>query len=128
MAGNIGLNIIFGNLVNNAIKYTPEGGDVTIDYKLIPKKATARVRVSDTGIGIPADDLPSIFSEFFRAKNAKRAQITGTGIGLSTVYALVERYNGDISLDSEEGKGTTITVMLPLAPNQTLSGNARSEV
>jgi two-component system phosphate regulon sensor histidine kinase PhoR len=84
--------------------------------------------VSDTGIGIPADELPNVFSEFFRAQNAKRAQITGTGIGLSTVHALVERYNGHISLDSEEGKGTIVTVTLPLAPDQTLSIDTHDEM
>jgi signal transduction histidine kinase len=128
MAGNVGLSIILGNLINNAIKYTPEGGDVTICYKLIPEKTMAHISVIDTGIGIPADELPNVFGEFFRAKNAKRAQITGTGIGLSTVHTLVERYNGHISLDSEEGKGTTVTVTLPLAPDQTLSGSTHDEM
>ena len=128
MSGNVGLSIIFGNLINNAIKYTPDGGDVTVDYAICPETNMVRVSVSDTGIGIPADDLPNIFTEFFRAKNAKRTQIIGTGIGLSTVYTLVQRYHGDISLDSEEDQGTTITVMLPLAPDQTLSGNSHDEV
>lgn len=128
MAGNVGLGIILGNLINNAIKYTPEDGDVTVDYKVMPEKDMVRVSVVDTGIGIPADELPNVFNEFFRAKNAKRAQITGTGIGLSTVHTLVERYNGHISLDSEEGKGTTVTVTLPLAPDQRLSGNTHDEM
>ena len=71
-------------------------------------------------MGIPADDLPHIFNEFFRAKNAKNSQVMGTGIGLSTVRTLVERYNGHLTLESEEGKGTTVKVSLPLAPDQTL--------
>ncbi len=128
MSGNVGLNIIFGNLINNAIKYTPEGGEVTIDYKTSLEKNRVYVSVTDTGIGIPADDFPYIFNEFFRAKNAKRTQITGTGIGLSTVHTLVQRYNGNISLDSEEGKGTIVTVTLPLAPHQTLSGYKRAKM
>ncbi|MBN1564802.1 MAG: HAMP domain-containing histidine kinase [Anaerolineae bacterium] len=128
MAGNVGLNIIFGNLINNAIKYTPEGGDVTIDYTVLREQGQARVSVTDTGIGIPADDLPNVFSEFFRAKNAKRAQITGTGIGLSTVYALVQRYNGEITLESVEGQGTTIIVTLPLTPHQTPAKSADDEM
>jgi signal transduction histidine kinase len=118
MSGNVGLGIIFGNLVNNAIKYTPEGGSVTIEYKIRQSAHTAEVTVRDTGMGIPADDLPNIFNEFFRAKNAKSSPIMGTGIGLSTVHTLVERYHGHITLESEEGKGTMFTVSLPLAPMQ----------
>jgi signal transduction histidine kinase len=120
LAGDVGLQIIFGNLLNNAIKYTPEGGQVRIEYSLMrqSRPGSAIVKVADSGIGIPAKDLPNIFNEFFRAQNAKNAQITGTGIGLATVKTLVERYKGNISLESEEGKGTTVTVSLPLAPKQ----------
>jgi len=113
MAGDVGLNIIFGNLLNNAIKYTPEGGDVMVEYLVQPR--SAEIVVTDTGIGIPASDVPNIFNEFFRAQNAKQAQITGTGIGLSTARTLVERYHGTITLESEEGQGTTVRVSLPLA-------------
>ncbi|MBN2304822.1 MAG: HAMP domain-containing histidine kinase [Anaerolineae bacterium] len=122
MAGEIGLAIIFGNLINNAIKYTPDGGQVRIDYTINRVAQTAEVMVADTGIGIPEAELQNIFTEFFRASNAKSAQITGTGIGLSTVHRLVERYRGKISLESEEGKGTTVHVSLPLAPHTALPG------
>lgn len=120
MAGDVGLQIIVGNLLNNAIKYTPDGGQVTVDYAV--HHAIVTITIQDTGIGIPAEDLPHIFNEFFRAQNAKKTQVTGTGIGLSTVHTLVERYKGTIVLQSEEGKGTTVTVSLPLAPKQTLDG------
>jgi two-component system phosphate regulon sensor histidine kinase PhoR len=110
MSGTIGLGIIFGNVINNAIKYTPEGGSVTVEYRIAQADHTAEVIVRDTGIGIPADDLPHIYNEFFRAKNAKSSQIMGTGIGLSTVHTLVGRYHGHIALESQEGKGTTIKV------------------
>jgi signal transduction histidine kinase len=116
MAGDVGLQIVLGNLLNNAVKYTPDGGQVTVDYAV--QRSNALVTIQDTGIGIPADDLPHIFNEFFRAQNAKKTQVTGTGIGLSTVHTLVERYKGTIALQSEEGKGTTVTVSLPLAPKQ----------
>lgn len=116
LAGEVGLQIILGNLLNNAIKYTPDGGHVTIDYHINAARHTAEVIVTDTGIGIPEDDLPNIFNEFFRAQNAKNAQIGGTGIGLATVKTLVERYKGKITLDSKEGVGTTVQVTLPLAP------------
>lgn len=121
MSGNIGLPVILGNLLNNAIKYTPEGGEVSIDYSINRPAHTAEVTISDTGIGIPADDLPNIFNEFFRARNAKSAQVTGTGIGLSTVRTLIERYHGHITLESEEGKGTIVHISLPLAPHQAVS-------
>jgi signal transduction histidine kinase len=115
MAGDVGLAIIFGNLLNNAIKYTPESGDVTVEFGVSRLMHTVEIVITDTGIGIPADDLPNIFNEFFRAKNAKSAQINGTGIGLSTVRTLVERYHGTITLQSEQDKGTTVRVMFPLA-------------
>jgi len=117
MSGDVGLGIIFGNLLNNAIKYTPENGCVRVVYT----RAAHSIEVvfSDTGMGIPAEDLPQIFNEFFRARNAKSAQIIGSGLGLSTVRTLVERYQGTITLESEEGKGTTVKVVLPLAPRQT---------
>jgi signal transduction histidine kinase len=118
MAGNVGLAIVFGNIVNNAIKYTPEGGCVAVEYTVARPAQTAEVIVRDTGMGIPADELPSIFNEFFRARNAKSSQVMGTGIGLSTVRTLVERYRGHVTLESEEGKGTTVKVTLPLAPDQ----------
>jgi signal transduction histidine kinase len=115
MAGNDGLGIIFGNLLNNAIKYTPEGGQVTVDCAVNRHDQTVEIRFTDTGIGIPADELPRIFSEFFRARNAKALQVNGSGIGLSAVRALVEHYHGAITLHSEEGRGTTVQVTLPLA-------------
>ncbi|MCD4684350.1 MAG: HAMP domain-containing histidine kinase [Anaerolineae bacterium] len=119
MSGNVGLQIIFGNLINNAVKYTPDGGDVQITYQIDMPHQTAEITIADSGIGIPASDLPRIFNEFFRAQNAKQSQIIGTGIGLATVKTLVERYNGTIDLASKEGKGTTVHVSLPLAPKQT---------
>ncbi|RPJ02617.1 MAG: sensor histidine kinase [Chloroflexi bacterium] len=119
MAGDVGLGIIFGNLLNNAIKYTPEGGHVAVQYRIAPAAHAAEITVQDSGMGIPADDLPHIFNEFFRAKNAKNSQVMGTGIGLSTVRTLVERYQGQITLESDEGQGTTVRVSLPLAPDQT---------
>ncbi len=111
LAGEMGLQIIFGNLLNNAIKYTPEGGRVTVRYRVAEGAVT--VQVQDTGIGIPQKDLPHIFEEFYRASNAKKSRIVGTGIGLTTVRTLVERYNGTIQLESAEGQGTTFTVVFP---------------
>ena len=119
MAGEVGLQIILGNLLNNAIKYTPEGGNVWITYRVSRPAHTVEVTIADSGIGIPAADMPNIFNEFFRARNVKETQVTGTGIGLSTVKTLVHRYRGVLTLESEEGLGTTVTVSLPLASKQT---------
>ncbi len=115
MAGDPGLGMVLGNVLNNAIKYTPPGGSVTVQVEVDHGAGQAAVSVQDTGIGIPSRDLPHIFDEFYRASNAKNAQIVGTGIGLAAVRAMVEYYGGTIALDSAEGQGTCVTVRLPLA-------------
>src|SRR5690554_4517010 len=115
LAGDPGLSMVLGNLLNNAIKYTPAGGDVTVQVAVDQPSGQATVVVRDTGIGILADELPRIFDEFYRASNAKSARIVGTGIGLAAVRAMVEHYQGTIALNSVEGQGTTVTVRLPLA-------------
>jgi signal transduction histidine kinase len=106
------LDRMLNNLVSNAVKYTQEG-----DVRLLLERTigTARIVVSDSGIGIPEDALPSLFQEFYRAKNAQQLSVSGTGLGLSIVKDLVERYGGEIDVDSVEGQGTTFTVTLPLA-------------
>ena len=108
-----GLNSIFTNVLSNAIKYTPEAGHIQV--RIANHDGQVLVSVSDTGIGIPAEDLPRIGDEFFRAKNARRSEITGTGLGLSIVKELMNNYGGSIDIDSVEGQGTTISLMLPAA-------------
>jgi len=115
LAGDPGLCMVLGNVLNNAIKYTPPGGSVTVQVAVDRGAGQAAVSVQDTGIGIPSGDLPRIFDEFYRASNVKNARIVGTGIGLAAARAMVEYYGGAIALDSAEGKGTCVTVRLPLA-------------
>jgi len=103
------------NLVSNGIKYTQPGGRVNLKFSL-DSDAAIRVEVSDTGIGIPKDALPRLFTEFFRAENAKRAHETGTGLGLAFVKDVVLRHGGRIAVESEEGKGSTFRLYLPLQP------------
>ncbi len=105
---------VFTNLVNNAIKYTPEGGAITIRSKGDGKNV--RIEVSDTGIGISKEDLPRIFDRFYRVKTEKTRQIIGTGLGLCIVKQIVEAHLGRISVQSEEGGGSTFTVVLPAGP------------
>jgi len=103
---------LFTNLLSNAIKYTPEGGKVSLSASAEPP--SLRVAVSDTGIGIPPEDLPNVFNEFFRASNARQFARSGTGLGLSIVKAAVEAHGGTITVSSQPGQGTTFEVRLPL--------------
>jgi signal transduction histidine kinase len=111
-AGHEGIAHILGNLIGNAIKYTPDGGRVSVSLET--RGASAVVSVADTGIGIPEDELPRLWQEFFRASNARKSGIVGTGLGLSIVKRRVEAYGGMISVHSRVGEGTTFSVTLPL--------------
>ncbi len=106
------LDRMLNNLVSNAVKYTAQG---EVRLSLEKSNGGARIVVSDTGIGIPEDALPDLFQEFFRAKNARQVKDSGTGLGLSIVKDLVERYGGEIEVESALGLGTTFIVTLPLA-------------
>ncbi len=105
------INEMLTNLLFNAIKYTPEDKTVHLDAKSYD--TYFQVDISDTGIGIPAQELGSIFDEFFRASNAKNSEKDGTGLGLSIVKQIIERHGGEITAKSEEGKGTTFSIILP---------------
>ncbi len=104
------LRQMIGNLLENAIKYTPEGGTVTLETA--SEDSQVIMRVSDDGPGIPPGDQPYLFDKFFRASNIPE-DIPGTGLGLSIVKSIVDHHNGRIWVDSELGGGTTFTVVLP---------------
>jgi len=105
------LTQVVDNLVSNAVKFTPDDGSVTVS---VEKDGDAvRLVVSDTGIGIPADEQGQVFSRFFRSRTATQGAIPGTGLGLAISRALVEQHGGTIALESEEGRGTRVTVTLP---------------
>jgi signal transduction histidine kinase len=104
---------VTGNLIDNAVKYSSHGGLVSIrGYSEAPEVV---FEVSDTGIGIPEQEINLIFGEFFRASNARRMEAEGTGLGLAIVKRIVENHGGTLSIKSAEGKGTTVTVRLPAA-------------
>ena len=106
---------VLTNLVNNGVKYSPDGGEVCLRVREDQSAGAAEVAVIDQGIGIPADQRARIFGRFARADNARERGITGTGLGLYLSRELVERQGGRIWFESQEGHGTTFHVSLPLA-------------
>jgi signal transduction histidine kinase len=109
-----GLSQLCRNLLSNAIRYTPDGGRVTVRVTRLGDRI--RLQVEDTGIGIPAADLPRVFEEFFRASNARERVPAGTGLGLAIVRSAAEQHGGTVEVSSEPGRGTCFTVELPAAP------------
>lgn len=98
---------LWSNLIGNAIKYTPPGGRIEISLRHTSGKIVGQVR--DSGIGIPTEALPKLFTEFFRASNAKELGLPGTGLGLAIVKQIVEKNGGQIQVESQVGQGTTFT-------------------
>jgi two-component system sensor histidine kinase GlrK len=107
------LSQVFGNLLSNAIKYTEQGGSVGVAVFCFGRKIY--VAVKDSGIGIAADELPKLFTKFYQAANASKAQAKGTGLGLALVKAFVEGHGGALYVTSTIGVGSTFTVELPVA-------------
>ena len=103
------------NLIGNAIKYTPEGGNIQV--RLYRDGRDARMEVSDDGIGIPEEDIPHVFERFYRVDKSRAredGELGGTGLGLSIVRQIVRLHAGSVTVRSELGKGTTFTVQLPM--------------
>ena len=100
------------NLVENALKYTPQGGEVTIHLQTAPAELTFAVQ--DSGIGIPASDLPRLFEKFYRGTNREALAQRGTGLGLAIVKSIAERHGGNVWVESELDKGSTFYLQIPL--------------
>ncbi|MCU0597958.1 MAG: ATP-binding protein [Desulfobacterales bacterium] len=103
---------VVSNLITNAIRYTPEGGKIKASVE--KDKNYARIQVSDTGFGIPEEDLSRIFDRFYRVKNEKTRFINGTGLGLAIVKSIVEAHQGTITVSSKTDQGSTFSVSLPI--------------
>jgi signal transduction histidine kinase len=108
----IRLEQVAANLIDNAVKYTPAGGRVSVD--VVPDGPNAILRVHDTGSGVPDDELPRIWDRLFRGDSSRATR--GLGLGLSLVKAVVEAHGGSVSVESQPGHGSTFTVSLPVPP------------
>lgn len=119
------MRMVLQNLVSNAVKYTPRGGRVEVSIRVAKKGSLVNaiactsdmlhISVSDTGYGIPKAQQDKIFTKLFRADNVQKLDVDGTGLGLYIVRSVVEQSGGSITFTSEEGKGTTFSVLLPLS-------------
>lgn len=105
---------VVDNLLSNALKYTPSGGEITVEA--VPDDGYVVVRVADTGLGVPDADLPYLFDAFYRVDNEAHGRIEGSGLGLSIVKTIVEQHGGTIHVDSKMGQGSVFSVTLPLPP------------
>jgi signal transduction histidine kinase len=108
---------VLDNMVMNAINYTPTGGKVVVSTGRdeVDGRTWATATVMDTGIGIPADEVPQLFVRFFRGEQSRMMQVPGTGLGLAIVKEIVELHGGKVAVETQVGKGSTFTVWLPLA-------------
>lgn len=120
LADTEGLRTILSNLVDNAIKYTPDGGSVTIDWNLEERErretagnAVVRIRVIDTGVGIPRSAASRVFERFYRVDRARSRQLGSTGLGLAIVKHLAQSFGGMVGVESDPGQGSTFWVELP---------------
>jgi two-component system phosphate regulon sensor histidine kinase PhoR len=99
------------NLLANAIKFNRSGGEVRVGATRQQNRVA--ISVSDTGVGIPSEELPRIFERFYRVDKARSRQVGGTGLGLSIVKHVVERMSGTLAVESQLGRGSTFTITLP---------------
>jgi two-component system sensor histidine kinase/response regulator len=103
---------VIDNLVSNAIKYTPAGGQVTLTAQ--KQDSTVQIDVTDTGLGIPGSDLPHVFEAFYRIEHGAHQREEGSGLGLSIVKSIVEQHDGTINVTSTVGQGSTFRIWLPV--------------
>jgi signal transduction histidine kinase len=117
------INEVLGNLLSNAFKFTPHGG--TVELTVDPVDSGVRMRVRDTGAGIPPDQVPRIFEKFYQADNQADARTAGTGLGLAIAKQIVEAHGGSITCESTLGVGTTFSLSLPARVGRRMSARRR---
>ncbi len=120
------LRQLFFNLLDNAIKYTPPGGKVTVQGG--PSNGQTRVIVADTGIGIPADHLPHVFDRFYRVDPSRSPETEGSGLGLAICRSIAEAHGGRVEIDSTFGVGTRVMLTLPAQKEPALNSSAPTGV
>ena len=109
------LGMVLSNILDNAIRYNTKGGSVTVSLEETQNRGRfIKIKVSDTGIGIPEEDLNQIFEKFHRSQNAIQAEPNGSGLGLYIAKNIVKRHGGEIGVESALGRGTTFWLTLPL--------------
>ncbi len=111
------LSLALTNVLENAVRYNVENGEVTVRVEALPGKPFVEVSVKDTGIGIPAESIEKIFTKFYRADNAMKAQTEGSGLGLYIAKTIIAAHGGEVWIDSEINRGTTVHFTLPTDPN-----------
>lgn len=114
---------VFTNLIENAIKYSPDDAKILVSTEEVDGRAV--VQVADQGIGIPKNDLPMVFDKFFRSRNARNSEANGSGLGLYLVKYFVELHEGEVDVESESGKGSTFTVTLPMVMDKQTRASTR---
>ena len=113
---------MLANLLDNALKYTPEGGSITVSGT--SEGGMVRFSVRDTGVGIPADELPRLFERFYRVDKARSRELGGTGLGLAIVKHLAKSHGGEVGVDSEVNRGSTFWFTLPIEDNGKMAEEA----
>jgi signal transduction histidine kinase len=108
------ISLALHNLVGNALKYTPDGGRVTVTASV--EKGRVSIAVSDSGIGIGPEDVEKVFEKFYRCQNAVASHVKGSGLGLPITREVARLHGGDVTVESEPGSGSTFTLTLPIAP------------
>jgi signal transduction histidine kinase len=109
------MELVLQNLIENAVKYTPEFGKIEIAVEFT--NTFFKFKIKDNGVGIPEKDQKKLFSKFFRAENVMRMQTEGSGLGLFIVKNIIIKHGGDITYKSQEGKGTEFVITLPMEKN-----------
>jgi two-component system, OmpR family, phosphate regulon sensor histidine kinase PhoR len=110
----------FGNLVSNAVRYTPDGGTITVSWQ-IDAEGRGRFAVADTGVGIAAEHLPRLTERFYRVDRSRSRATGGTGLGLAIVNHVLLRHQAELAIESEPGKGSTFAALLPAARVQRIA-------